>query len=88
MTANLRRKRASEIARALNDTDRWHSHGRGISMEVLRRELNLLIEDFGEKPDLSAELRVYYKLLDDYMARRDQKAVLHTPGRYTPLMEG
>jgi hypothetical protein len=48
VTVKMRRDRAVEIARKLNDMNLWHSHGRGIPMAVLRRDLNLLIDDFGE----------------------------------------
>ena len=30
----MRRARASEIGKALNETHRWHSHSRGLSIEV------------------------------------------------------
>jgi hypothetical protein len=83
----MRVKRASEIAKQLNDHQRWHSHSRGIPMEVLRKELNLQIEDFGERPELSAELRAYHKLMHDYMVKRGHIDVLHTRGRYAPVWE-
>jgi len=72
----------------LNEPSRWHSHSRGISMDVLRKDLNLQIEDFGEKPDLSSELRSYFKLLTDYIGKLGQVDVLHMPGRYMPLFGG
>jgi membrane-bound ClpP family serine protease len=85
VTDRMREDRASEIATALNDPARWHSHSRGISMEVVRRELKLQIEDFGQDADLQAELRSYYKLFTDYLLRRGQNDVLHTRGRYAPV---
>ncbi len=65
-----RRERAVEIAKQLNDTARWHSHSRGISMEVARRELKLVIEDVADTPELQDALRAYTPLLFDYRARR------------------
>ena len=53
VTDRMRKRRAQAIARKLSDSGYWHSHGRGISMEVLRRDLNLRIEDFGEDSTLS-----------------------------------
>jgi hypothetical protein len=41
VTMSLRRKRAKEIAEELNNTDRWHTHGYGISMAVLQKKLKL-----------------------------------------------
>ncbi len=56
----LRTTRAAEIAKKLNDTDRWHSHGYGISMEVLRHDLGLKIDDFGANQELSSAIRSYH----------------------------
>jgi ClpP class serine protease len=85
VTDTMKEERAAEIARLLNDHTRWHSHSRGISMDVLIRELNLQVEDFGGHQALSAELRGYHKLLTDFMLKRGQVAVLHTLGSYLPL---
>ena len=85
VTMTLKKRRAESIARKLNDTAKWHSHARGISMEVLRRDLNLKIEDFGEQEKLSDLIRVYYKLLTDYMLRLRQSAALHRKGSYVQI---
>lgn len=45
VTPVMRRDPAKQIALQLNDTAEWHSHNRGITMEVLRRRLNLQIEN-------------------------------------------
>ncbi|MCL0092968.1 hypothetical protein M1N92_04855, partial [Dehalococcoidia bacterium] len=86
VTDEIRAQRAEEIARELNNTNRWHTHGHGISMEVLRRDLNLLINDYGETPELSSKTRNYSSLFDDYMVKRATEIVLHTPGTYLPLI--
>jgi hypothetical protein len=39
VTKKMKLRRATAIANDLNDTDKWHSHGRGISMEILRRDI-------------------------------------------------
>ena len=85
VTDQMRKRRAQAIARKLSDSGYWHSHGRGISMEVLRRDLNLRIEDFGEDSTLSESIRLYAKLLRDYMTRLRHAAVLHRRGSYVPL---
>lgn len=83
VTKAMRVARAREIAEALNDTERWHSHSRGISMAVLMRDLKLLIDDFGANPTLAPALHDYYRLLKDYTMRRGHEFyVLHTRGRY------
>ncbi len=84
----VRTKKAAAIARLLNNTEHWHSHGRGISMEVLRRDVGLEIEDFGSSPLRHQQIRTYYRLLVDYRMRRGHGAgVLHWRGHYTPLSE-
>ena len=70
VTSRMRTRRATNIAKRLNDTDRWHSHGYGISMEVLRRDMKLKIDDFGADPKLSDAIRNYHQLFEDYMAKR------------------
>ena len=88
ITDELRKKRARTIARKLSDPKRWHSHGRGISMEVLRRDIELEIQDFRENDKLNDAIRVYYKLLRDYMRRLRHITVLHRRGNYVPLVRG
>lgn len=85
VTQKMRIDRAEEIARNFNDTDRWHSHGRGISMAVLQKDLNLEIDDFGLDPELASKIKAYYKLLRDYMVRRRHAGVLHRRGAYVPI---
>lgn len=86
VTQQMKEERATSIARELNKTKKWHSHGHGISMDVLNRDLNLLIDDFGEDPQLSETIRCYNDLLTDYMARRGTKGVIHFRGSYSPFM--
>ena len=85
VTQRLRRQRAAAIARKLSRSDYWHSHGRGISMDVLKRDLNLRIDDFGKNHQLSENIRLYDKLLRDYMVRLRHSSVLHRRGSYVPL---
>jgi len=82
VTALMREERAKEVANILQDTDRWHTHGRGISMEVLRTVLNLQIEDFSEDRDTAKLLRSYYKLLDDFATKRGQRCIVHMRSWY------
>jgi len=84
VTPTMRQQRAEAIARALNDTERWHYHGYGISMAVLQRELKLKIDDLDKKPEVCNKVKAYFGLLDDYMRKRSEKGVLHTVGNYLP----
>jgi hypothetical protein len=86
VTQQMRTRRAGQIARELSNTSRWHSHGRGIPMEILRRDLRLEIDDFGADQELGPAVRVYFRLLKDYTARRGHGAVvLHRSGFYFGL---
>lgn len=87
VSEDMKRERAAQIANMLNQTERWHSHARGISMDILQKELNVQIEDYGRSPELRKALRSYHKLFTDYMLRRNQSEVIHTRGRYAPVME-
>jgi hypothetical protein len=82
VTPAMREKRAAEIAGKLNDTKKWRSHGRGLSRDILDRELNLIVEDFGEIPDLNRKMRAYYRLLQDYMNGRNQTVAIQTRERF------
>ena len=85
VTEELRRERAKEIASELNNVDRWKSHGRGISMDVLRNDLKLLIDDFDERPELGRQIRSYHSLLNDHMGDQESDSVLHWDQWYTQL---
>lgn len=70
VTMKMKRQRAGEIANQLVDTNRWHSHGRGITMEILRKDLKLKIDDFGADKDLRKAISGYANLLQDYRMKR------------------
>jgi len=55
-------------------------------MDVLRRDLNLIIDDFGEKPELHAKIKDYHSLLADYMVKRGHTGMIHVAGAYLPFM--
>jgi len=79
----LRKKRAREIAEKLNETDKWHTHGHGISMAVLRsKEIKLLIEDFGKDKGLSQQIRDYWALLSDHMEKIGAPGAIHVRSKY------
>ena len=82
VTPTMKKTRAKEIANLLNNVRRWNSHGIGIGMEVLRKEVNLKIDDFGMNDDLNSHVRSYHRLLTDYMQRRRQRMIVHTRESY------
>jgi hypothetical protein len=86
VTQKMKEDRAAQIGKQLNDTQKWHSHGYGISMEVLHKDLNLQIEDFGANTRMCDAIRSYYELLSDYMVKRDYHGVIHTSNDFRPFM--
>lgn len=86
VTKEMRTQRAGEVAIALNDPERWHSHSRGISMGVLINDLKLLIDDFGAHGELKTLVPDFYRLLKDYMSKRGSSWVVFTPERYAAIM--
>jgi Serine dehydrogenase proteinase len=85
VTDEMKTTRADEIAECLSDTDRWHSHGRGISRDMLERDLNLKIKDFGADKLLDPLIKNYYRLLSDYCQKMGSRAQVHVPGRLMML---
>lgn len=85
VSAEMKAKRAEEIGKKLNSTERWKSHSRGISMTVLQRELNLLVEDFGADDAKNDAIGKYHRLLQDYMQRRGKDIVFQNRDTITLL---
>jgi len=69
ITSNMKQARAEKIAKKLNDTTRWHAHHRGITMNVLRNELELVIEDLNisQYSDLKNEVKQIHSFIRDFM---------------------
>lgn len=83
-----RGQRAGQIARALSNPERWHSHGHGISRVVLDQELQLKINDLDADPQRLRTVREYDGLLVDYMEKIGFGAMIHIVGRYRPIVFG
>ena len=82
VTKAMKVKRAEEIAKSLNKIEKWNSHGRGISMAVLQRDLKLVIEDFRKNPKLNTCIRDYYQLLENYLTTIKHNYVIQTRERF------
>ena len=87
VTLKIKTRRAEEIAEKLNDTKLWSSHARPISMDVLRKEVQLKIEDFGDprRAKLSNHIKCYHQLLRDYMAKTRSMFATHVLGHYKAI---
>ena len=82
VTDQVRKARARAIASSLSNSKRWHSHSAGISADVLRKELNVEIDDLDSLPLGKLAVVEYHSLLEDYMIRRQQVGVIHMRGQY------
>lgn len=82
VTQKMKQDRAKEIAKLLNDPERWHSHGRAIDRETLRNEVKLKIDALEEHEALYRHLRDYFALLEDYMRREDALSFIHSRGYF------
>jgi hypothetical protein len=78
VTEEMKCARAEKIANDLNNTERWHSHGRGIDLNTLRGELQLKIEDYSTNDELKDMIRGYFELLRDYLNRQQLHTFVHT----------
>ena len=78
VSEEMKEERARNIADLLNDTERWHSHGRAIDRKTLREEVNLKIEDLESDKKLYEHVRTYFKLLEDYMHRENLISFVHS----------
>ena len=65
-------------SQVLNDTERWHSHGRAIDRKTLQEEVDLKIENLEEDEDLHKYVRTYFSLLKDYMHREELVSFVHS----------
>ena len=77
VTEEEKKERAKEIADALSDNKRWHSHARMLPRTVLN-ELGLKIEEIEEKEGLLLALNNYVDLLNDYMRRGNFRSFIHS----------
>ena len=78
VTPKMKKTRAKQIAKELSDSSKWHSHGRGINMETLRKEMKLKIEDISTIEDLGKSVTEYYDLLKDFLDREKMSNFIHT----------
>lgn len=79
VTPTMRRQRAKDVAKVLGDSSKWHSHGRGISMQELEHEdIKLQIKDFGKDAALSELIRNYHGLAVDFAAKQGIQAFIHS----------
>lgn len=77
VTDGMKQDKADQIARDLNDHERWHTHGRGLGREVLR-SLNLKIDDLEDDPQLASLAGDYFHFFREYLIKNDALTFVHT----------
>lgn len=87
VTPTMRRTRAREIGAKLSDPERWKSHARGITREVLEKQLNLKIRHLEEKPDTKLYLDDYWELLANFCGTIGKGGAVHAIEWFIPIME-
>ncbi|MBW7921671.1 MAG: serine dehydrogenasease [Rubellimicrobium sp.] len=80
VSQEMKKSRARDIATTLGDASKWHSHGRGISMDrLMSEELKLMVDDFGIDRELSSAIRNYHGLASDYLyGKLGMQGFVHT----------
>ena len=88
VTLEMKQERAESIAEILGNTSRWYSHGYNIPMRELRDgDIHLAINDYGEKEELSENIRRYGNLLDGHHYKRNTQCALHSANGFTRLIQ-
>lgn len=70
--------RAREIADALGNNKKWHSHARMLGIDMLRRDIRLRIEDYSGDKILQPLIRSYNDLLTEFVTRNEYEFFLHS----------
>lgn len=79
VTDAMRKARAKKIARTLGNASKWHSHGRGISLQQLGgSDIKLRIDDFSSNADLSMKIKNYHGLAADFILKTGVNAYIHS----------
>lgn len=71
-------QRALEIASRLSDNNIWKSHGRPISIHVLKNDLHLEIIDFEKDAELNEIINEYYDSLSEYIKNHNFRFFFQT----------
>lgn len=68
--------RAEEIAVALSDNRKWHSHGRSIGIDTLTKDLNLQIEDYTDNKQLTEDIRDLDKMITEFRFKVQKEIIV------------
>jgi hypothetical protein len=71
-------QKAEEIASLLGDNKIWHSHGRMIGINRLKKFLKLKIEDYSRENALRTKIRSYNDMIENYIFKNNYPFFLHS----------
>ena len=77
VTKKEKEQRAQKIAEMLSDNNIWHTHGRFIGLEKLRKSVRLEIDDFSKDEKLRNHIRIYSDMFYNYYAIRNVRFALY-----------
>lgn len=78
VTQNEKEARAEQIAKDLINNNQWRSHARMIGMNTLRTVLRLEIDDYSNVPVCRDNVKIYSKLLSEYLERQSMPMIVHS----------
>jgi len=76
VTLDEKQARADEIATRLSDNNRWHSHGRMISLKTLQEELRLEIDDYTNDAGLRVSVNTLHDFCNDYIHKMNRVVIV------------
>jgi len=78
VTNEEKETRAQQIAEHLMNNNMWHSHSRMISMEQLKSDLRLEVDDYTTVSELRDPVRIYNSLLAESLERQGSQVIVHS----------
>jgi len=78
VTEEMRKARAKQIASDLMDHNKWHSHSRCISMDILVNQLKIKIDNYWDNPPVRQSLHNYWDLLADFLQQKAISTFVHS----------
>ena len=73
-----KKERAREIAEALNDHQKWYTHGSSIHKDILELDLGLKINDYSEDSQLKQVVWSYFWSLVEYASKLGATSFIHS----------
>ena len=73
-----KRERAQQIAKKLNDQQKWYTHGSSIHRDILEQDIGLKIDDYSIDKNLKKLIWEYFWSLSDYASKVGAPSFIHS----------